>query len=79
MARCFAQPHAAGYDSVIHGPVQMAPHLVGDLERQPGSTVEHRDHHSLDLETRVQRSPDKSDGIHQVPETLHGIELGLDR
>ena len=61
-----------------HGPVQIAPHLVGDLERQPGSTVEHRDHHSLDLETRVRRSPDRSDGIHRFQRPSRRTRLDRD-
>src|SRR5437016_4767049 len=54
-------------------------HLVADLDRETRASVEHREHDTLDRETRVQALAHELHGLQQIRQSFERVELALQR
>ena len=52
--------------------------IVGDLTREVGAVVKHRQKDAGDFERVFEGLPNAADGIHQLRDTLESKELALD-
>ena len=58
---------------------EVAPHLGGDVRREAGAAVDHRQQHAGDPELRVQPGLDEVDRLDDLREPLERVVLGLHR
>src|SRR5207248_3608751 len=65
---------------VVADPVsEVLPNLLDDLFRQAGAGVVHRQDDGTDLQIRVEVGLHQTDVAQQLPQTLEGVVLALDR
>ena len=79
MAGRLAEPHVPRDHGAVHLPGKKSLQLLGHLNGQVGSTVEHGQQHALERQLRVHVFLDHAHGRHQLAQSLERVILALER